>query len=189
MRYEVKTPRSTYTLESNDVVNDILKKEKISFKEIQESTLGKLIFLKQGDSSWGNVTIGNTSYTLGKFGCLITSISMLTYWYGKYITPDKLAKSLSFTQQGELYWNSIDEVCPFTFVYRYYRYDKTKLLQILTSKDNAAVVRVPYAGASHWLVLIGYNYRGWKCIDPLRGDVCYASRYGNINGFAEVSRK
>ncbi len=190
MRYEVTTPREQYTLESQDIEKDILDKEGITFTQIKDSTIGKLIYLKQGDWRWGKVTIGNTPYTLARYGCTITALSMLTYWYGGYITPDRLAKLLTFNNNGEILWHSIDKVCPFTFVFRYYSYDKKKLLEILRSKDNAAIVRVPYAGAAHWLTLIGYSpTRGFRCIDPLKGDVCYTSRYGNINGFAEVSRK
>lgn len=192
-KYEVKTPRERYELESDKIESDILKKEDITYKVVVDEApeACKLRFLRQNDPKWGNTTIGNTKYTLARYGCTITSLSELSSWYCGYKSPDVLAKELQFNNNGEILWQSIDKVLPYNFVYRYYSYDKDKLLEILRSEHNAAIVRVPFAGAAHWLTLIGYNnILGFRCIDPLRGDATYVStRYGKINGFTELTRK
>ena len=57
--------------------------------------------LSQRDSRWSNTKLGNTNLTLGKYGCLVTSLAML-----KGTTPDKvnsaLVKENGFTREGYL---------------------------------------------------------------------------------------
>ncbi len=193
-RYEVKTPREGYIVEADDKNHArkmILGIEQINFSlHVEED--GEFILLRQDDQRWKNVKLGNSSSTVGDYGCLITNLSMLSSWYRRFITPDVLAKELLFTPQGYLLWKSIDKSdLPFNFVWRYYTRDIEKILQILYSDDNACVVQVPYFGAYHWLTVIGHDAkRGLLCADPLRGDVCFVeSRYSNVSGFAEVTRK
>lgn len=193
-RFRITTPRKSYELEAREIESAILLKEQITYEEVteneKEKTAGQLLFLKQGDQQWANVWIGKTNYTLKKVGCTTTAISVLTAWYGRYVTPAKLARLLTYNSNAEIIWKSINDVCPFDFVWRYYQYDKAKLLEILYSDDNSAIVRVPYAGAAHWLAMIGYDAkRGFIAIDPLYGDSCFVfERYGSINGFAEFKR-
>jgi|GEM_PF-6353924 len=58
------------------------------------------------DPSWyrtqvGDPThLGNTQYTVGEVGCLITSISMIATFYGNSTTPDYIARNGYFTSQG-----------------------------------------------------------------------------------------
>jgi len=197
MKYEVKTPREKYILEEDNVSDlrkSILKKESISYTELQVNTAPGFIFLEQDDPKWAKVTLGTTAYELEDFGCLVTDLSMLSYWYKKYLTPAELAKGLKFDANGNLFWTSIDKICPFKFVYRYYTRDIDKIKSILFSKDNACVVRVffnKYKKSYHWLAVIGYDQKSGKLIgaDPINGQsVFIEDKYGLINGFAEVKR-
>ncbi len=195
-RYNVSTPRGKYELAADtkdDLRQEILNHEKITFKKIQEdyepSDAG-FIYLEQDDSKWDKVTIGNTPYTVGRWGCLITSLSMLTFWYGKYINPGELAKKLEFNSNGEILWRSINEACPFDFVYRYYNRDIDKIKNIIYSADNSCVIRVPYGKYYHWLTAVSSDEAGVVAADPIDGSRCYPEKkYGWINGFAEVKRK
>lgn len=197
MKYEVKTPREKYVVEEDNVSDlrkAILKKEGITYVEMEEHANPGFIFLEQDDPKWGKVTIGNTPFELEDFGCLITDLSMLSHWYGKYLTPGELAKALFFNSNGELFWNSVDKICPFKFVYRYYTRDIEKIKSILFSKDNACVVRVfynKYKKSYHWLVVTGFDQKSGKLIgaDPINGQrVFIEDKYGLINGFAEFKR-
>ncbi len=199
MKYEVKTPREKYILTEENVADlrkAILKKENISYVEVEEKPVGAgFIYLEQDNPKWGEVTIGNTPYKLKDYGCLITDLSMLSYWYGKYFTPAQIAKTAKFTADGYYIWNSGDSFLPFKFVYRYYTRDIEKIKSILFSKDNACVVRVwydKYKKSYHWLTVIGYDQKSGKLIgaDPIDAQrVFIEDKYGAINGFAEVSRK
>lgn len=62
---------------------------------------------KQTDSRWANVTLGSSGQTIAKIGCATTAISMLeSYRTGTTIYPDTMAKKLSYTSGGAVYWPS-----------------------------------------------------------------------------------
>jgi hypothetical protein len=198
IKYEIKTQREKYTLEADnaaDLRKAIMKKENISYAEFEEKVhSGSFIFLEQDDPAWGKITLGNTPYELEDYGCLITVLSMFSYWYGKYFNPGQLAKMLKFDANGNFLWLSMNGILPFKFVYRYYTRDAAKIKEILFSKDNACAVRV-YANrlkkSYHWIAVIGYDSKSGKFIgaDPINGQsVFIEDKYGLINGFAEVTR-
>lgn len=148
--------------------------------------------LKQSDPRWSLEKIGESNTTIGKDGCLITCLSMLSDWYGQYESPAWLARSLDFTPDGKLLWKSIRP--PMRFVYRYYRRYDHKIKEILLSQDNAVVLQVPFKGlfttTPHWVVLIGFSrYLGYKIADPYDGKIKWLSKsYKDITGFGEVTR-
>lgn len=147
-----------------------------------------MILLNQRD--YPMTTLGNSTVTIARGGCLITDLSMFSHWYGKYRSPDWMAKNLRFTEQGYLYWKSIDDAdLPFNFEYRYYKRDDKKIKDILYSEDNACVLQVN--NGLHWVALVGYSkIYGYRIADPYYGDIVYLKkRYPNITGFAEVSRR
>ena len=62
---------------------------------------------KQTDSRWANVTLGSSGQTIGKIGCATTAIAMLeSYRTGTTIYPNAMAKKLSYTSGGAVYWPS-----------------------------------------------------------------------------------
>jgi len=146
--------------------------------------------IKQCQSPWGMMKLGASSETCCKAGCVTTCLSSLSDWYGKYVNPAQAIPKLKYTNAGLLYWNSIDTVFPFKFVYRYYKRDDKKIKEILTSKNNACILQV--WGGKHWVALVGYSkFFGYKIFDPLKGDIVYLNkRYGSgIQGFTEITRK
>jgi hypothetical protein len=146
------------------------------------------MLIKQCDPKWGKMKIGNQ--TCCQIGCVTTGLSWLSNWYGKYVSPDKAIPKLKYTASGLLYWTSVDSVFPFKFVYRYYKRDDKKILEILKSKDGSCELQVNYG--KHWVVLVGYSrIFGYKIFDPFYGDVVYlADRYGDkVYGFTEFTRK
>lgn len=189
--YQITTPRGTYELEANgNIETTILAKENITYKEIEET--GKFILLAQGDKKWKNVKIGKSNVTVGGYGCLITSLAMFSSWYGLYKDPAWLAKNLSFTGDGSLYWNSITTSdLPFKFVWRAYSKNNEEVTRILMSEDSACAMEVVLSGGMHWCALVGYDARrGYKVADPYYNDYCYVNeRYGGYTGYAEIIRK
>lgn len=62
---------------------------------------------KQTDSRWANVTLGNSGQTISKIGCATTALAMTeSYRTGTTIYPDAMAKRLSYTSGGAVYWPS-----------------------------------------------------------------------------------
>jgi len=197
-KYRVTNENEEYLVEAdskNKARKEVLKKEgitveKVEFEDVGDTT-GEWIFLEQDDPKWADEKIGKTSFTIGAYGCLITDLSMLSYWYGEYFSPKELSEKANFTPKGWYIWRSGDSFLPFNFKYRYYIKDAIKIKEILFSEDNAVVVRVSAYGAYHWLAVIGYDQVSKEFIgaDPLTGDKVFIERkYGRINGFAELSR-
>ena len=62
---------------------------------------------KQTDSRWANVTLGSSGQSIGKIGCATTAIAMLeSHRTGTTIYPNTMAKKLSYTSGGAVYWPS-----------------------------------------------------------------------------------
>lgn len=60
---------------------------------------------KQTDSRWKNVTLGSSGQTIGKIGCATTALAMTeSYKTGTTIYPNAMAKKLSYTSGGAVYW-------------------------------------------------------------------------------------
>lgn len=144
--------------------------------------------LKQSDPRWTSEKIGSSQSTIGRYGCLITCLSMLSDWYGTFNTPGWMARNLSFTSDGRLLWQSIRP--PMRFVYRYYKRDDAKIKSILFSKDNAVILEVPAFNDKHWVLVVGFSrWAGYKIADPFDGTTKWLDKsYRNITGFAEITR-
>ena len=66
-----------------------------------------VVSYKQTDSRWASKKIGSSSYTVGKAGCLITSMSMSeSYRRNTTVTPTYIVNNFSFTSSGNMYWPS-----------------------------------------------------------------------------------
>ena len=62
---------------------------------------------KQTDSRWSNVTLGNSGQTIGRIGCATTALAMThSYATGTTVYPHQMAKKLSYTSGGAVYWPS-----------------------------------------------------------------------------------
>jgi len=143
----------------------------------------------QRDPKWRNKRIGQSNLTIGNYGCTISCLSMFSDWYKGYKDPSWMSENLKFTQDGKLLWQSITQSSlPMKFVYRYYKRDDKKILEILKSKDGVCLIEV---NRNHWVALVGYSrIYGFKVNDPYYNDTIYLNRrYKLITGFAEITRK
>lgn len=60
---------------------------------------------KQTDSRWSGVTLGTSGQTIGKIGCATTALAMTeSYRTNTTIYPHTMAKKLSYTSGGAVYW-------------------------------------------------------------------------------------
>lgn len=107
---------------------------------------------KQTDSRWKSYPIGKTGGTIGTIGCLVTAISMNESYYNGYsITPDKMAKRLSFSYSGSLYWPSdyVRESLGEGYAQRIYSLLQKGKPVIVGAKKNPS--------GQHWVLVYGYE--------------------------------
>lgn len=143
--------------------------------------------LNQRNLAWSQKKIGETNLTVGRYGCLITCIAMLSSYYGLFRDPEWLAENLKFTKDGLLYWSSCNFE-NFKFERRVYgQNDYLIKKSLLSNPDTAVVVEVDY---SHWVVIIGRDWRGrYRIADPWFGDKALITRYNKITGSAHFVKK
>lgn len=144
--------------------------------------------LSQLDHEWANLHIGNTSFTLGRWGCTITSICMLdSSFYPQYITPPEAAKQWSFNDQGCILWTKCN-FKGFIFEWRGYGYDKKRIKEYAMDSDKGVILEV---NNSHWVAVESWNVASDKpAINDPFGGVHYnliPAKY-KITGFALFSK-
>jgi hypothetical protein len=126
-----------------------------------------MVKLRQCDPRWAKVKIGNSSSTICAYGCLITSLSMLSDYYKCYKNPEWMAKNLKFLNDL-LIWKSIDGKLCFKFKWRYYKHEKEIFTKAINSNPRTAVV-LNVSGGRHWVVATRKIPLGYWTVDPLTG--------------------
>lgn len=107
---------------------------------------------KQTDSRWASYPLGTRGGTIGTIGCAVTGIAMLeSYRTGTTIYPNDMAKKLSFTAGGAVYWPShFKAVTPnngyLSNIYTLLQQGKPVLIGATTN-----------SGGQHWVVITGYT--------------------------------
>lgn len=107
---------------------------------------------KQTDSRWKNYPIGTTGGTIGTIGCTTTALAMTeSYHNGAVITPPQMAKQLSYSASGSLYWPSTYSVGAAGNGY-------LKEIYSLLAKGKPVVLGLKTAGGSqHWVTVYGFK--------------------------------
>jgi len=157
----------------------------------------KMEYLSQRDPRWANVTIGETTTTLGRMGCTITCLSMLTDYFGCKLSPAQIAQNANNFSNDSVQWINLD-FPTFSFRWRegHYFSDADNIIDIevikaylATGNDseqrNNRAVLLEVANRSHWVVGLYYSYGDIIAIDPWTGKtVRVLETYGNITGAA-----
>lgn len=150
-----------------------------------------MIYLSQRDPRWSQVKLGDSTLTLGGYGCTTTCISMLSDYFKCFVYPDAIArKSSNYTKDGLILWPKL-KFDKMAFEWRQYGRDDRRIQESLSHPDKAVIVQVD--NGEHWLVVIGKTWFGlgadWVCVDPWTGKKCHAIRdYHNITGSAHFKR-
>lgn len=149
-----------------------------------------MIILSQRDPRWGALMLGKTSFTIQRWGCLLTCISMLSDYYqsigkGQFKSPKDLSQEIQFTQGGLLIWESLPKVLPFRLKRRINWKDDISFITAIKDKRTAVVLQV---NGDHWVIALTKIGNIYRVADPWFGDKCYVgtslTRYKTITGAA-----
>jgi ABC-type bacteriocin/lantibiotic exporter with double-glycine peptidase domain len=142
-------------------------------------------YLCQTSPEWAGVKIGNTKQTVGRIGCAISCVSMISDYFGEYKSPKEIAQKGHFTTDGRLYWDSISKLFKkFKFVSRTGK-NMAKIKQAIVDPNQAVMIQVN--NGSHWMTCVhAETYASdFLCVDPINGKVRSAlGDYRNITGAA-----
>jgi hypothetical protein len=146
-----------------------------------------MTIFNQQDARWAKEILGNTPYTIGRWGCLTTVLTMIhNEIKGSVMTPLQCAKLLKFTPDGLVIWSSLKEIDLKLVNRMKFRHDVI-IQSALNSKDDYVALQV---NNNHWVWLIGryIPILGYRIVDPWTGTKCYTNRYkNNITGCAIIS--
>lgn len=112
----------------------------------------KVPSFKQYDSRWAKVKIGSSGKTIEQIGCATTAIAMIeSFRSGATVYPDAMAKKLSYTSSGSVYWPSDYKVVTSSANYLSKIYSELK-------GGRAVILGAKNAyGGQHWVVVTGYS--------------------------------
>lgn len=142
--------------------------------------------------------MGNSRLTLGGWGCTTTDISMLSDFFGEYLSPAQLASRLNlYTNSGLIIWTELNKIfSKFKFTWRQYGFNQALVDESLKNPAKAVILEVYQANKvdKHWIVAarktwlgLGSDYVG---IDPLTGKkINVMAKYGRILGSAHFEKK
>ena len=105
---------------------------------------------KQTDSRWANVTLGSSGQTIARIGCATTAIAMLeSYRTGTTIYPNAMAKKLSYTSGGAVYWPSHYTIITSSSGYL------GKIYNLLKAGKPVLIGAKKSNGSQHYVVITG----------------------------------
>lgn len=107
---------------------------------------------KQTDSRWANVKIGTSGKTIAQIGCATTAIAMMeSYRTSSTIYPNAMAKKLSYTSSGSVYWPSNFVVVTSNSGYL------NKIYEFLKQGKPIMIGAKNSYGSQHWVVITGFK--------------------------------
>ena len=144
---------------------------------------GEYVNWRQGDPSWSNVRIGNTSSTVGRIGCLVTSIAILIEKSGvnTTISPfnpgtfvEALNKNGGFDGDGNLQYAAVSKAVPgFKYVGNVNLRGKSRSEKLTTISQYfsqgyylTAEVKGATKGSQHWVAITGVDSVNVMMVDP-----------------------
>lgn len=144
---------------------------------------GEYVNWRQTDPIWANIKIGNTNSTIGKIGCLVTSIAILIEKSGANTTispfnpgtfVEALNKNNGFDSGGNLQYVAVNKAVPgFSYVGNVNLRGKTRSekLALITQYFNQGYfitteVKGATPGNQHWVAVTGVDSINVMIVDP-----------------------
>ncbi|MDE7176199.1 MAG: hypothetical protein K2O59_00100 [Lachnospiraceae bacterium] len=143
----------------------------------------KIVLYRQDDERWADETLGDSGYTMGKSGCLVSCIaSAVTMTKGEK-TPHTLNEEFSahnvFDAEGNILWDALRNTGEYEVdVYK----EATEELLIECLRDGTypiARVRMYGLGNFHYVLIVKAENGEFYCMDPLEDELTKLSKYSN----------
>ena len=146
--------------------------EGTTIKSTKAHPLPEAVYYLQKDEEWAADPLGESRFTMGSSGCLVTCLATLFDLYGESVTPGELNRL--FTEQdvynasGDVIWGNISSVYPEATVTVYKSVDE-QAIEAALDQQQYPLVRVKNLGDGywHWVLLLGSGDDGYLCMDPL----------------------
>lgn len=134
--------------------------------------LPEAVYYLQKDEEWAADPLGESRFTMGSSGCLVTCLATLFDLYGESVTPGELNRLFTeqgvYSASGDVIWGNISSVYPEATVTVYKTVDE-QAIEAALDQQQYPLVRVKNLGDGywHWVLLLGSGDDGYLCMDPL----------------------
>jgi len=145
-----------------------------------------MLIFSQQDGRWASA-IYNGHYSIGRYGCLITCVTMVDDWlFSANRDPLWVASMLAYSN-GLLIWGSLAKI-QMKLVQRVYVRNDAIISNALADPSTCVVLQV---NSNHWVFAIGRKIPvlGYRIADPWDGRIKYTNAYrNNITGCAVLAK-
>lgn len=134
--------------------------------------LPETVYYLQKDEEWAADPLGNSRFTMGGSGCLVTCLASLFQLSGEEVTPGELNRLFTdkgvYNDSGDVIWGKISAIYPEAEVTVPKNVDEAAIETAL-DQGRYPLVRVKNLGDGywHWVLLLGSNGEDYLCMDPL----------------------
>jgi len=158
----------TLTTTDNDGATDSISKEIC----IDIEGLLNVPFFSQRDLKWCNKKLDHSPCSIGMYGCALTSLAMVSKYYGYDTDPDRLNTSLTevgeLNEYGSLDWRKIEDITDEVRYEGWWTGSWEKIDQEL-SESHPVIANVSYPTTGypyHFIVFIGKIEDKYYFLDP-----------------------
>ncbi|MGH1352996.1 MAG: hypothetical protein ACRBBN_19650 [Methyloligellaceae bacterium] len=126
----------------------------------------------QKDDAWGKQPLGNTSETLARVGCTLSSVAMALRNMGYDYNPGTLNTHIrdanGYTENGWFKWASVGQVTDGQAQALYYEKPTHQIIDQCLRKGQYPIIKfrltlIP----SHWVIITGRTTKEYLVRDPL----------------------
>ena len=131
--------------------------------------------------------MGNSNFTIARYGCLLTDITVGYDWFFKQtLTPPEIDSKLQFDTNGCLVWGSLSNI-GLKLTNRVQGRNDTVIIEAIKNPNEICCIQV---NSSHWVLALGKSLLGgYNIFDPWFGDYSTTRRYSNnITGCAVITK-
>lgn len=143
----------------------------------------EVVFYRQDDEQWAAETMGDSAYTLGESGCLVSCIASAVTMMGVEETPYTLNETLSgqnvFDVEGNLLWENLRNTGKYEA--EVFGSVTNEILEELLKDGRYPIIRVRMYGLGnfHYILVVKVEDGEYYCMDPLRNGLIPLSQYAN----------
>jgi parallel beta-helix repeat protein len=130
-------------------------------------------FFSQRDPAWKDKKLDHSPYTIGGYGCALTSVAMLSKYFGYDTDPDRLNTSLTeaggLDIYGILHWEKVEKVTGGKVKWIGWSGASWEKINQELSKRNPVIANVSYPTTSypyHFIVFTGKSGDMYYFLDP-----------------------
>jgi mannosyl-glycoprotein endo-beta-N-acetylglucosaminidase len=155
---------------------------------------------KQGDSRWGSMRLGSSSYTMSNSGCAVTAVAMLMVHSGSVtdssFNPGTFCTFLSnnggLSSAGDISWSAATKLASSFQFEGYGSFSSSsasgKISEIKNYLDNGYYLAVSVKNGGHWVAIDRVENGVAYAIDPANGKVVNLFEAYSNSGISKIRK-